>query len=705
VSTTSEVEIRIKGDDDSDSAFRKARNNEERLAASAKAAGIELTVMGRKGEAAGKITADGADRARAGVTRLNAGIDELNRGVRVLQEEFERTGDVDFLRQSKRLGAARKELEGFKKELESLGGDSGKGFVGRFLDEVSGGFKGDLGEKLQALPSQIKGALIAGVAGAAVAAAPALGAAVSMAVLGGVGVGGIIGGVALAGKDPQVAATAEDVGSHIGDSITGAAMDAFKQPTIESLRILEHGYDQIEPKITKIFQNLAPYTTRLAQGVVDGVDKIATSLETVSRRAGPELTELATDAIPTLADGIGKFMDEVSQGGPGAVQFTHDFAVGTSNMLQGLGAILKTLSQVYDFLRNSPLSSFVTGMGNALVELTGGTDKSKKALYDLKGSQDEAARAAETHAESLSHLRLGADLTAEDFGKLSGMISATAATTDVLASQMADKILNTTLNLDQATLGFAESQNHLSDVLAKTGIDMDIAHDKSQQMREGLLAVVAANIKTYDTNIAVGMSAEDAAAAYDEGTDSLINQMQQAGFTSEQIDELIGKYRGVPAQVDTTIATKGLTAAIDGLNDTIRLANHLDGRVSVLTIEERHRTTYDAGTPPSRTFHGFAAGGIKGAASGGARSNLTMVGEHGFELLNLPAGTTVHSNEDSRRMLANAGSGGGGGGTQILEVRPAPGFDSEIMRAFLGMIVMSLRNDAAFTGAVREAVA
>jgi hypothetical protein len=65
VSTTSEVEIRIKGDDDSDSAFRKARNNEERLAASAKAAGIELTVMGRKGEAAGKITADGADRACA----------------------------------------------------------------------------------------------------------------------------------------------------------------------------------------------------------------------------------------------------------------------------------------------------------------------------------------------------------------------------------------------------------------------------------------------------------------------------------------------------------------------------------------------------------------------------------------------------------------------------------------------------------------
>jgi hypothetical protein len=130
--------------------------------------------------------------------------------------------------------------------------------------------------------------------------------------------------------------------------------------------------------------------------------------------------------------------------------------------------------------------------------------------------------------------------------------------------------------------------------------------------------------------------------------------------------------------------------------------NHLDGRVSVLTIEERHRTTYDAGTPPSRTFHGFAAGGIKGAASGGARSNLTMVGEHGFELLNLPAGTTVHSNEDSRRMLANQG-GSGGGGRQILEVRPAPGFDSAIMRVFLEMIETALRTDPAFAGAIAAA--
>ncbi|MFI6662518.1 phage tail tape measure protein [Streptomyces sp. NPDC050523] len=50
-----------------------------------------------------------------------------------------------------------------------------------------------------------------------------------------------------------------------------------------------------------------------------------------------------------------------------------------------------------------------------------------------------------------------------------------------------------------------------------------------------------------------------------------------------------------------------------------------------------------------------AAGGIVGAAaSGGLRSGLTMVGEQGFELLDLPAGSRVWSNPDSRRKLAAA---------------------------------------------------
>ncbi|MFI5524977.1 phage tail protein [Streptomyces platensis] len=61
---------------------------------------------------------------------------------------------------------------------------------------------------------------------------------------------------------------------------------------------------------------------------------------------------------------------------------------------------------------------------------------------------------------------------------------------------------------------------------------------------------------------------------------------------------------------------------------------------------------------------GRATGGIIGAAGGGPRSAWTLVGEQGPEIVDLPYGSRVRSNPDSRRMAAAAG----GGGTVVLEL-------------------------------------
>lgn len=64
-------------------------------------------------------------------------------------------------------------------------------------------------------------------------------------------------------------------------------------------------------------------------------------------------------------------------------------------------------------------------------------------------------------------------------------------------------------------------------------------------------------------------------------------------------------------------------------------------------------------------FLGLEHGGIAGAAAGRLAGGLTMVGEHGRELVRLAPGSRVHSNPDTERMLAQ---GGGGGGTLRLEI-------------------------------------
>jgi hypothetical protein len=101
-----------------------------------------------------------------------------------------------------------------------------------------------------------------------------------------------------------------------------------------------------------------------------------------------------------------------------------------------------------------------------------------------------------------------------------------------------------------------------------------------------------------------------------------------------------------------------------------------------------------------KAFGKKASGGVVGmAASGGIRSGLTWVGEQGPELADLPVGSRVWSNPDSRRKAAapwasmlntprrpSAAAPAGGGGAPVvnvtLEVR-SPGGRSNRFEAFL----------------------
>lgn len=99
-----------------------------------------------------------------------------------------------------------------------------------------------------------------------------------------------------------------------------------------------------------------------------------------------------------------------------------------------------------------------------------------------------------------------------------------------------------------------------------------------------------------------------------------------------------------------------------GLQDDI---NNTKGKTVTVNVDTVYRS-FDLGGGRRRRGVGQQAhGGIVGAAGGGPRSRLTMVGEHGRELVDLPPGSRVRSNPDTERLLAGAGAGG----TVVLEVR------------------------------------
>jgi hypothetical protein len=84
---------------------------------------------------------------------------------------------------------------------------------------------------------------------------------------------------------------------------------------------------------------------------------------------------------------------------------------------------------------------------------------------------------------------------------------------------------------------------------------------------------------------------------------------------------------------------------------------------------------------------GRAHGGIVGAASGGIRSGLTLVGEGGPELADLPPGTMVHPAGTTREMLA------GGGMPTSVEARlhMPPGLERGLVRMLMEALRLEIK--------------
>ena len=130
-------------------------------------------------------------------------------------------------------------------------------------------------------------------------------------------------------------------------------------------------------------------------------------------------------------------------------------------------------------------------------------------------------------------------------------------------------------------------------------------------------------------------------------------------------------FRKMLTAVDGAIAgVKLLQSALDNVQSKVVDVTVTVNGTPVNVRDSGNQVTMTSHGPGGsrRTTKAFEHGGIVGAAAtGGLRSGLTMVGEHGRELVSLAPGSQVHSNPDTERLLS--GSGGSGGGRLVLEVR------------------------------------
>jgi hypothetical protein len=512
-------------------------------------AATALRLLGSDADGAGKKLANLGDKYTS-LSILDAKIKTTRAEVRKLADEFVRTGDVDTFR---KLG----DSQGLLTALTKTRREVAKAIEGGVSDAASSPQLRQIGIALGAalavpLTAALGGALAAG-AGAGVA-----GAGIAAAVLG----------------DPARFGFAWN---QVLRQLKSDFIDAGKPFAGETYGLLA----RIGPMVAgwhldEIFRNAVKYVEPLSRGAEDFATNMVRGVGELVKKGEPAVTALS-HAMSRLGEAGRHAMEDIAEGADGGAMALHDASNAVALIVEGFGKAVQGAENLYGWIREHPFSAAVATGGLSIpISIWTAFDDQIGVLSTTEYGLQKAAEAA-GHAFN----QQGDDLTL-----LTQKMNMATLTTDTLAASMVSKLFSATMALDQATLGYAQSLTRVSESITKKDHSIEISTAKGQENREVVLAVIQENMALYQSNIAVGMSAQDAARKYEENTAQLEKQLQQAGLTGAEIESLVGKYRGIPREVNTQIAVEGLTRAISQLSETLRLINGLHDKTVTIRYKE-----------------------------------------------------------------------------------------------------------------------
>lgn len=526
--------------------------------------------------------------------------------------------------------------------------------------------------------------------------------------------GAALGGLAAAGAGATVAG-AGIAGAALGDPQEFAAhwtpvvADLKKQFLDATSVFVGPGLAAIDSVGTAIkswdlkglFAAAVPYVAPLTNGAEQAAGYILDGVKHLTQDAGPAVKVLSQD-LSGIGQAIDTALSAIGSQAQGGADGLHALDTAIEDVIIGAGYFVAGTEAITGAVHDASTSaeSFFDSIPGWVRATLPFLELYKKVFDQATDTNDASDKLAH-----FGHVLPGVTLTgnlaadaakaqADNYRDLAKQLSATAQTADTLAGAMTDKLIGSLLAGDHATLSWDESLTSLSQSFKENGKNLDIHTAKGQQNREAVLSSVAANEQLYNTQIAAGATATDAAAAYDANTRALEANLKKAGLTSAQIDGLIGKYKNVPDNVNTNIQLFGLTTAINDLNTTLKLINNIHDKSATVSVTTVYHTkgSPNVGEGGTQILKGANAhGGIRHAATGliiGPSDPGTLIGEPqtgGEALIPLKGisraraamlaqtavsgyGLDVVPHGSGRRLpnLFGGGSGGSGAGTPQL---------------------------------------
>lgn len=255
-----------------------------------------------------------------------------------------------------------------------------------------------------------------------------------------------------------------------------------------------------------------------------------------------------------------------------AVDAAEQLGLSTSELvdivLQGEGA-MRALDEALGGTGDSYLQS-----QSALGKLTQQFDESAKAQAVLqgavKGVSGEVA-AGQAVWDALTEAQGSNARQVEDLDPaaqaLAGSLNMTAGETESLTAEVEslDKALQALLGImfgvEEAEDAAATALRRVTDAAKENGTELEGNSEAALTNRDNVRDLIAADFDLVNAMAEAGASAEDLTTETERLKRKFIEQMRQAGFSEEAVEQYAEAYDLIPSEVQTRISTPGMTAA------------------------------------------------------------------------------------------------------------------------------------------------
>lgn len=391
---------------------------------------------------------------------------------------------------------------------------------------------------------------------------------------------------------------------------------------------------------------------------------------------------LQSDKLATVTDKAGLSLADLT----GYVEKNKDATVKVTTALAGQGFAGTVVKSTLDQMIGS-VSGAVKQQQDLAKATTTVTTATQQFQNQLKTAQTTLATNADaTAVNTIAGLNLGDANTTLNQSLVAlqdGYTLAKNAGSDygLVLSALNDD--TTTLLKSEAT--FTTQLDTLTKVVKGQTDSLDVNNSVGAKNITTITNIAKAAANAAQATYQNELQTKGADQAYTDANRSLATMKQRfidaadkAGYNKQQVQALANELFKLPTNLTTTVGVVvDTTRARNGVVDLIR---YIDAQTGVVQMQITGPSSGITGGGRKFNAHG---GIIGGAATGGARGSFTWVGEQGPELVQLPFGSTVHSNPDSQRMLA---AGGSDSGPLELQVVFAGNTNSAFATAFMYLV-------------------